>query len=130
MKSTRMAFASLGALAIAVFLAAGVASAHHGTANYNTEKSVTVKGTITEFDFVNPHVLVYMNVDNNGKVEKWQGELTSPNHLARAGWHKDTLQVGEEITMSGFPAKDGTPEIWIQHISKADGTQIDTRGGN
>ena len=125
-----MAFASLAALVIAVFLAAGVASAHHGTANYNTDKSVTVKGTITEFDFVNPHVLVYMNVDSDGKTEKWQGELTSPNHLARAGWHQDTLKVGETISMSGFPAKSGAPEIWIQHIAKADGTQIDTRGGN
>ncbi|MGH9690793.1 MAG: DUF6152 family protein [Candidatus Acidiferrales bacterium] len=118
MKNTRMAFTSLAVLAIAFLLVTGTAFAHHGTAAYNTTKSVTVTGTITEFDFFNPHVLVFMNVNQDGKGVKWQGELTSPNHLARSGWHKDTLKVGQEITMSGFPAKDGAPSIWIQKSFK------------
>jgi Family of unknown function (DUF6152) len=121
---------ALAGLVVGVLAIAGAAFAHHGTANYNTDKSVSVTGTITEFDFVNPHVLVYMNVNQDGKMTKWQGELTSPNHLARAGWHTDTLKVGEVITMSGFPAKSGAPEIWIQQIRRADGSVIDTRGGN
>jgi len=127
LKTTRMV---LAALVVGVLTMAGAAFAHHGTANYDTDRSVTVTGTITEFDFVNPHVLVYMNVNQNGKVTRWQGELTSPNHLARAGWHKDTLKVGDTITMSGFPAKSGNPEIWIQKIVQADGNVLDTRGGN
>ncbi|MGH2510943.1 MAG: DUF6152 family protein [Candidatus Acidiferrales bacterium] len=127
MKTTRIV---LAALVVGVLAMAGAAFAHHGTANYDTDRSVTVTGTITEFDFVNPHVLVYMNVTENGKVTKWQGELTSPNHLARLGWHKDTLKVGDTITMSGFPAKSGNPEIWIQKIVQGDGSVLDTRGGN
>lgn len=109
----------------------GTAFAHHGTANYETTKSISVTGIVADFNFVNPHVEVFVDVkDRDGKVTKWQGELTSPNHLARSGWHKDTLKHGNVITISGFPTKSGTPEIWIQKIVLADGTQLDTSGGN
>jgi hypothetical protein len=112
-------------------LAASAAFAHHGTANYETTKSVSVTGTVTDFNFTNPHVQIFMDVkDATGKVAKWQGELTSPNHLSRSGWHKDTIKPGDLITISGFPTKSGTPEIWIQKVVLADGTQLDTSGGN
>lgn len=108
-----------------------VAFAHHGTASYDTTKSVSAKGAVTAFDFVNPHVEVYLDAkDARGNVEKWQGELTSPNHLARAGWHKDTIKPGETITISGFPSKSGARVIWIQKVLLADGTQLDTSGGS
>lgn len=67
-------------------LTASAAFAHHGTANYETTKSVSVTGTVTDFNFTNPHVQISMDVkDATGKVAKWQGELTSPNHLSRSG---------------------------------------------
>ena len=91
-----------------LFVLSGPAFAHHGSAAYDMSKSVTVAGTITDFQFVNPHVLIAMDVkDPSGKVEKWQGELTSPNHLARAGWTKSTLKPGDQITLIGGPAKSG-----------------------
>jgi DNA/RNA endonuclease YhcR with UshA esterase domain len=112
-------------------LTASAALAHHGTANYETTKSVSVTGTVTDFNFTNPHVQIFMDVkDATGKIAKWQGELTSPNHLSRSGWHKDTIKPGDVITISGFPTKSGTPEIWIQKVVLADGTQLDTSGGN
>jgi hypothetical protein len=112
-------------------LTASAAFAHHGTANYETTKSVSVTGTVTDFNFTNPHVQIFMDVkDATGKLAKWQGELTSPNHLSRSGWHKDTIKPGDVITISGFPTKSGTPEIWIQKVVLADGTQLDTSGGN
>lgn len=112
-------------------LTASAAFAHHGTANYETTKSVSVTGTVTDFNFTNPHVQIYMDVkDATGKVAKWQGELTSPNHLSRSGWQKDTIKPGDVITISGFPTKSGTPEIWIQKVVLANGTQLDTSGGN
>ena len=108
-----------------------VTLAHHGTANYDTEKSVSVKGTVTDFEFVNPHVLIYMQAkDDAGKMVNWQGELTSPNRLSRGGWKKDTIKVGDVVTITGFPAKSGSPEIWIQKVITADGTPLDTTGGN
>lgn len=112
-------------------LTASAAFAHHGTANYETTKSVSVTGTVTDFNFTNPHVQIFMDVkDATGKVAKWQGELTSPNHLSRSGWQKDTIKPGDVITISGFPTKSGTPEIWIQKVVLANGTQLDTSGGN
>lgn len=119
------------ALALGFFALSVVTMAHHGTANYDTEKSVSVKGTVTDFEFENPHVLIYMTVkDASGKTTNWQGELTSPNRLSRAGWKKDTIKPGDVITITGFPAKSGSPEIWIQKVIAADGTPIDTSGGN
>lgn len=119
------------ALALGFFALSAVTMAHHGTANYDTEKSVSVKGTVTDFQFVNPHVLIYMQVkDASGKITNWQGELTSPNRLSRSGWKKDTVKNGDVITITGYPAKSGSPEIWIQKVITAEGTPLDTSGGN
>lgn len=122
--------ASLALLAL-VLSAASVTLAHHGTANYDTNKSITIKGAVTDFQFINPHVLIALDVrDDKGKVVNWQGALTSPNRLSRTGWTKDSLKSGEVITLSGFPTKSGSPEIWIQKVFRADGTELVTDGGN
>ncbi len=112
-----------------LFLLSGPAFAHHGAAAYDMSKTMTVTGTITDFQFVNPHVLISMDVkDPSGKVEKWQGELTSPNHLARAGWTKSTLKPGDQITLTGGTAKSGSPTMWIRKIVK-DGQEVPLGGG-
>ena len=124
-KKLILSLISLGVL----FVLAGPAFAHHGAAAYDMSKSVTVAGTITDFQFVNPHVLIAMDVkDPSGKVEKWQGELTSPNHLARAGWTKSTLKAGDQITLIGGPAKSGSPTMWIRKITKG-GEEVSLGGG-
>src|ERR1700731_5352628 len=93
--------------------------AHHGTAAYQEDKQITVTGTVTEFSFANPHTLVYLDVkQSDGTIAKWQGEMTSPNHLVRAGWTKNTLEPGEVITISGLPAKKGMSSLWIRKIVK------------
>jgi hypothetical protein len=105
--------------------------AHHGTASYDTSKTVTVKGTVTDFQFMNPHVLLYLDVkDDKGSVQKWQGELTSPNHLERAGWTRTSLKLGDQITISGFPAKSGANSMWISKVLQADGTPLNPGLGN
>jgi Family of unknown function (DUF6152) len=107
----------------------GPAFAHHGAAAYDMSKSITITGTVTDFQFVNPHVLIAMDAkDPSGKVEKWQGELTSPNHLARAGWTKSTLKPGDQVTLIGGPAKSGSPTMWIRKIEK-DGQEVSLGGG-
>jgi hypothetical protein len=124
----RMAFFALIA---AFFALASVALAHHGTANYDTNKSVAVKGSVTDFQFINPHVLIFMDgKDETGNVQKWQGELTSPNRLSRVGWTKSSLKAGDTITISGYPAKSGSPEVWIQKVVLASGEELSTGGGN
>ncbi len=76
-----------------VFPAAGVVSAHHGTAAFDRSRLTVLKGTVTSFIWENPHGGIEFEVkDSNGKVQKWEGSLTSPNWLARAGWTKNTLE--------------------------------------
>jgi hypothetical protein len=105
--------------------------AHHGTASYDTSKMVTVKGTLTDFHFINPHVLLFLDMkDDKGNVQKWQGELTSPNHLERAGWTRTSLKPGDQITISGFPAKSGANSMWIGKVLLSDGTPLNPGLGN
>jgi uncharacterized protein DUF6152 len=115
----------LSTVALALLISAVPAFAHHGTAAYQEDKQITVTGTVTEFSFANPHTLVYLDVkQSDGTIAKWQGEMTSPNHLVRAGWTKNTLEPGEVITISGLPAKKGMSSLWIRKIVKANGTEL------
>jgi hypothetical protein len=119
------------AFCIGLLALAPMASAHHGTANYDTGKSITVKGVATGFDFVNPHVQIYWEAkDDSGTVQKWQGELTSPNRLSRAGWTKSSIKPGDTITISGYPTKSGSNEIWIQKVVLSTGEELPTGLGN
>jgi hypothetical protein len=116
-------------LALAASAIAASAYAHHGAGLFEPEKQVTVTGTVTEFQFVNPHVLVYLDVKGeDGKPVRWGGELTSPNRLARMNgavkWHKDILKPGDEITMTGHPARNGAPAMDITRIVDAHGAVL------
>ena|ERR1700722_11221065 len=125
MKARLLAF-----LAIAVLAVTGPAFAHHGAAAYDMGKAVTIKGTVTNFEFINPHVLITVeSKGDDGTVQKWQGELTSPNHLARAGWTKSTIKAGDTITIMGAGAKSGAPTVWIRKILGANGDEIKMGGG-
>jgi Family of unknown function (DUF6152) len=105
-------------------------SAHHGQAGYNTTATVTVSGTVTGFQFVNPHSIVDLDVkDDKGETQAWQGELTSPNHLIRAGWTATTLKAGDQVKMSGFRAKSGANSMWITKIS-VNGEELKMAAGN
>jgi hypothetical protein len=111
---------------VAVILAfSGVMFAHHGTAAYDTSDALTFKGTVTEFRFINPHCQIYFDVKNDkGEVEHWQGELTAPNKLARAGWTKHSLNPGDQITVSGFAGKYGGHSLWIRKLIGPDGQSM------
>jgi hypothetical protein len=117
---------SLAAICSVAFLVvAGPALAHHGTASYDTGKVVTVKATMTEFRFINPHVQLYFDVKNDkGETEKWQAELTAPNKLSRAGWDKHTLKPGDSITASGYVSKNDPHTMWINKLIGPDGEQL------
>jgi len=100
--------------------------AHHGEANYDTEKTVTVKGTVTDFQFINPHVQINLDVKNDkGEIEKWIGEARSPAMLSRyGGWDKNTIKVGDVITFYGHRTKNGTPFMRLEKIVMADGKEL------
>ncbi len=95
------------------------AYAHHGSAAYEASKTVTVSGPVTAFAFVNPHVMISISVKNaSGNVEQWEGEMTSPNHLGRSGWTKNTIKVGDQVTLSGTPSKSGSNTMVIHKVLK------------
>ena len=97
-------------VAAAVLLLCAPVAAHHGTGTYDSTKSVTLSGTVTEFAFVNPHASLFFDVkDASGKVVNWAVEMNSPGVLRRAGWTKATFKAGDQITITLRPAKAGTP---------------------
>ncbi len=115
--------------ATAIFLLlslGGSTFAHHGFVSwFDTGHSVTVKGTVTSFDWTNPHAYIYLDVKNEkGAVEKWSIELGALAMLARAGWRRDTLKYGDEITAIGNPAKDGKPLMHLSKIVFANGQEL------
>lgn len=112
----------------ALLIVSGPTFAHHGTAAYDTTNTVTVKGTMTEFRFVNPHVQLYFDVKSEkGEVEKWQAELTAPNKMSRAGWDKHTLKPGDSITASGYVSKNDPHTMWINKLVGPDGQDLQLR---
>ncbi len=108
---------------IALIAIAAPLFAHHGTAAFDTSKEVTIKGTITDFVFSNPHVQVFFKGKNDkgGDEEQWQGELTAPNKLIRAGWNKHTLKPGDPVTVTGYQVKSGEKTMWIRKMIGPDG---------
>jgi len=109
----------------ALVIVSGAAFAHHGTAAYDTKNIVTVKGTMTDFRFINPHVQLFFDVKNDkGEVENWQAELTAPNKLSRAGWDKHTLKPGDSITASGYVSKGDAHTMWINKLIGPDGQPL------
>jgi hypothetical protein len=112
MKIFRFSILALGVLIISI-----AALAHHGEANYDTSEVVDVKGTVSDFQFINPHALIHIDAkDSSGNVENWTCEATSPNFLLRRGWTKTTLKAGDEITASGHRAKNGAPLLRLMKI--------------
>lgn len=104
--------------AATLFLFPGLASGHHGWASFDPDLTVTLQGTVTDFHFTNPHCVVEFDVkDEKGQHQKWQGELTSLNRLARKGWTATTMESGDEIKVSGYRARNGVPVIRITKIA-------------
>ena len=107
---------------VALCAVAGPALAHHGTAAFDLGKVVTVKGTVTSFDFSNPHCLVHFDVKNDkGETEQWLAELTAPTKLARGGWSRRTLKAGDTVTVSGPVSKSANHTIWTQKFIGPEG---------
>jgi hypothetical protein len=84
--------------------------AHHGITNYDMKKTIELAGTITAFDWSNPHCLAYVDVtDDSGHVRHWTLELSSTFTMSHKGWDKDTLKRGDNVTVETHPARNGTP---------------------
>jgi len=124
-------FSIVASLAAALLALAPAAAAHHGYAAFDTTKVVTLKGTVTDFHFVNPHCIIEFDVTGDkGQVQNWKAEMTSPIHLIHRGWSESTLQAGDQVTITGFPAKNGAPSIWTTKVVLPDGRELKINTAN
>jgi hypothetical protein len=101
------------------------ASPHHSWSGYDMAHKTTVKGTVTQFQWGNPHMWINFDVhDDKGAVENWSAGGPSPNRLANSGWDNSTLKPGDVITLVGNRIKDGTYSMKLESIVLADGREL------
>lgn len=119
MKTRCIVFIGWAALAIPV-------CGHHSfSAEYDRNKPVTVHGTVTRLEWTNPHAMVYVDVPSpSGKVVNWEFELGSPNVLMKTGWNRYSLKKGDQITIKGFRARDGSNLVNANLIIFSDGKSV------
>jgi hypothetical protein len=102
------------------------AHTHHSfSAEFDSNKAVTLKGAVTKLEWMNPHIWLYLDVtDTSGTVEHWQCEGGAPNTLTRSGWSRDSLKFGDEITIDGFLARNGSKTCNMRVVKLADGRSV------
>ena len=128
MKSMILAFLAMAAGYLSM---PDFATAHHGWAAFDSKTKVTFQGTVTDFRFLNPHSVVEFDAkDDQGQIQNWQGELTSASRLAAKGWTATTIETGNELTISGYPAQSGVRVLRIMKILGSNGAEIKIDPGN
>ncbi len=121
-------YALSGAALLALFLAIPL-HAHHANIAYDRTQSVSVSGTVTKWQFINPHAGIWIEVlDEQGTVAEWSGEFQGTLDLYRHfSWNRDTFAPGDEIALTGYPARDGSTTMSVRIVVFADGTEVDVR---
>src|SRR5580704_19133999 len=126
-----MKFGLLAYIVVAASLTVGSLplSAHHGTAEYDNTKTISLQGTVTALQYLNPHALILFTVkDDKGQMADWTAELQSPNLLSRRGWSRSTLKPGDQVVITGHPVKNGAKAMAAQKVVFADGRETPNMG--
>jgi hypothetical protein len=111
--------------AICLLVVSSSLPAHHGTAGYDMEKQLVMKGTVTEWLWANPHCyLRYDATDDKGAVVHWAAEVSNPIDMTRKGWSKHILNPGDQITVTVRPAKNGAPVAQLLKVVLPNGQEL------
>jgi len=129
MRPTRLtsALVALGALAATFAIRSAPASAHHSfAAEFDGSKPITLKGIVMQIDWTNPHVWFYLNVkdEEDGKAVRWALEMGAPHQLQQRGWLRDTMKIGDVVTVAGSLARDGSKRANARTVTTADGKTL------
>ena len=120
----------LFALAVGLILASSPAFAHHSTAEYDMTALTAVKGTVTQFEWSNPHAYIHIEAkDEKGNVVEWTAELASLGMLSRINWKRDTVKPGDEITIYGNHSKNGKNFMRLDKVTFANGQELSAHVG-
>jgi hypothetical protein len=121
----KIRFSLILSLAISLLIGSAPLLAHHGNAAYDASKSVTMKGTVTEWWWANPHCLLMYDVKaDNGDVAHWITETQAPINMIPAGWSKDSFKAGDMVTITVEPAKSGKPIGRIETVVLPNGKTL------
>jgi hypothetical protein len=113
------------ALAAAAWIFSPALSAHHGNAAYDTDKTVTVKGSVTNFHWSNPHCLLQFDAtDEGGHIVHWIAETENPSTMSRNGWSEKSVKPGDQVTVTMLPLKNGKPVGRIIEVIPPDGQRL------
>lgn len=116
---------SFGLLVLTVLVVSGPLWAHHNPQPMYERTSITLMGTITEYEWANPHSIISFAVDNGrGGVEEWHAEFLPPSEMTRAGWTKETLKPGDRVTVVGRPGRHAQRILWLQLVVTPDGRTL------
>jgi hypothetical protein len=115
---------------VLLFLVSVPIFAHHGAASYDISKMTTLKGTVTNIQWMNPHASIFIEVnDTTGQTQKYMVESVSPLGLSRIGWTKDSLKPGDQITVTGNLSKNGTHILRLKKIVFPTGKELTIQSG-
>ena len=119
-------FSSFAVTVAGVILAAQlgmrIALAHHSDGLYDQDRLITVSGTVTQFEFQNPHEMIYLDVPADaGRAAEWIILGSAPSVLTKVGWNRNSIRLGERLTISGFPFKDGRKGMLQLKVVRANG---------
>jgi hypothetical protein len=117
---------SIAALVVGMLLGTGILVGHHSFAMFDTAKSVTLSGTVTSFEWTNPHAYIEIDVPGTGgaPMKHWSVEMGSPSILMQSGWTFKTLKAGDKISLNLNPLRDGTPGGLLLQATTPDGTTL------
>ena len=99
--------------------------AHHASRQVYEGKSVTLMGVVTGYEWANPHSVLSVAIkDDKGRVEEWHAEILPPTEMLRAGWTKESLKPGDEVTLTGRPGKYAQHILWLESLVTPDGRKL------